>query len=343
MSLYPFIVVKELSDELTDQLPPETIDNSWEFIQRMKDYGEFEWVFWFKRMPLYISIFIMHSTGGLILTRYSPQYRPYYFLIFSLSVQIYLLTLKGVAWILLYAIIFYIIVKIGQLKLMWASALILIFLTSYEYFHQKQVEWLELEGEQSLLAIFTIMMCLLRMVSFGAEYCDSLSQTPLTYSFPEYLLYIFYLPLFATGPVLTYDKFCSGLKVIDPYSSQRIRVALKKFCLCFIYAVGLEIFFHFCYAPTISQQLHILEELHCGQIASLWWLNLNIFCVKYYIFYRGTGLFAELDGFDAPDAPKCIASLYTFGEMWRTFDRGLYMFLQRYIYHPLGGSKHGLM
>ena len=60
---------------------------------------------------------------------------------------------------------------------------------------------------------------------------------------------------------------------------------------------------------------------------------------KYFVIYGfGSGL-SMFDGFKPLPAPKCIAYIYKYSDMWRHFDRGLYDFIKRYIYVPLGGSR----
>ena len=70
------------------------------------------------------------------------------------------------------------------------------------------------EDQEQNIVIFIIAMCSLRHISFATEYCFYHSMPPNKrpdqkhyWSILDFLLYIYYFPLFFSGPLLTYDKF----------------------------------------------------------------------------------------------------------------------------------------
>ncbi|XP_023183114.1 protein-cysteine N-palmitoyltransferase HHAT isoform X3 [Xiphophorus maculatus] len=67
----------------------------------------------------------------------------------------------------------------------------------------------------------------------------------------------------------------------------------------------------------------------------------QFFYVKYLVLFGLPSMLATLDGLVPPKLPRCVSIMHSFTGMWRHFDEGLYRWLIRYIYVPLGGSRHG--
>lgn len=55
----------------------------------------------------------------------------------------------------------------------------------------------------------------------------------------------------------------------------------------------------------------------------------QFFFLKYTVVYGLAMTWAKAEGFRTPDAPRCIARIYLYSEMWRYFDHGLYLFIRR--------------
>ena len=53
---------------------------------------------------------------------------------------------------------------------------------------------------------------------------------------------------------------------------------------------------------------------------------------RYVVMYGWSCFVAKLDGLDVPPHPKCIGRIHLYSDMWRHFDNGLYLFMQKYIY-----------
>ena len=359
LSLLPFYVIYNVSRQVREELDSDTLQPGWSIIPYAKDTADFEWNFWQNKIVRLACVCTVHSLGGLVMAQFLPQYRKHYSLVFSLVIEIWLLTYRGMLLIFSYFVVFYTGLQLRSVRFMWIMILSLIALAGSTEMQAKHTEWISADEDTSYLALFSLLMCMLRMISFGSEFCNSINtskkdssnissdsnntDTELTFTLLDYIHYLIYLPVFSNGPMFTYDKFCRQFRQTVPFEWSRIFRAGKKLLSVIFYSLCLDVFFHFIYAPTISLHYFMLEQFDCVTTASLCWVHLHIFCVKYYIFYRGAGLFLELDGLSPPLPPKCIASVYTFVEMWRKFDSGLYVFLQKYIYHPLGGSRYGIV
>lgn len=85
------------------------------------------------------------------------------------------------------------------------------------------------------LTLFVSMMSILRCISFGMDYCWRSRETekdkPLKpYSLMDLLVFNFYFPVFANGPVITFDTFqktVSGLEC-GSFFIRTHYLALKK-------------------------------------------------------------------------------------------------------------------
>ncbi|CAG2112149.1 unnamed protein product, partial [Medioppia subpectinata] len=64
-----------------------------------------------------------------------------------------------------------------------------------------------------------------------------------------------------------------------------------------------------------------------------------MFFVKYFIIYGSVATIAAIDGFEMPAPPKCISRIHSSVYLWRTFDRGLHLWLTNYFYKPIIGSQ----
>ena len=77
--------------------------------------------------------------------------------------------------------------------------------------------------------------------------------------------------------------------------------------------------------------------MHCEFLLSkvyyflLCHINDDQFPRRYVQFYGFPILVAQIDGVDAPNPPKCIALVYLYSDMWRSFDVGLYIYIHRQL------------
>ena len=159
--------------------------------------------------------------------------------------------------------------------------------------------------------------------------------------FHHLLMYSLYIPVCYNGPLISFETFYK-----DFYTKPKdfpIKTVLRDTLLTIFNIITLEVFFHLVYANTLCMYYNILEKMSVPEAISMFWIHLHIFNIKYFIFYRFSGIFAKLEGVEPPGPPKCIASLYTFVDMWRYFDKGLNTFLLQNIYIPLGGSVKGFL
>ncbi|XP_035388584.1 protein-cysteine N-palmitoyltransferase HHAT isoform X5 [Electrophorus electricus] len=121
-------------------------------------------------------------------------------------------------------------------------------------------------------------------------------------------------------------------------SAQWLLAKLLRVCVWWCLA---EFMIHVMYMHAIQNNetyLHILSPWALGGLALA---VVQFFYVKYLVLFGVVSLLAQLDGIQTPPLPRCVSIVYSFRGMWRHFDVGLYKWLIRYLYVPLGGSHHG--
>lgn len=55
----------------------------------------------------------------------------------------------------------------------------------------------------------------------------------------------------------------------------------------------------------------------------------QFFHIKYVVLYGISTTIAQFEGIIVPKTPKCIGRIHLYSDMWKYFDRGLYLFLLR--------------
>lgn len=116
--------------------------------------------------------------------------------------------------------------------------------------------------------------------------------------------------------LLLFDFF----QFYQPYKSftrDEIKSLLQDTVRTIWWYIFLEIYLHFFYSTAITLDPRIFSSLSNWAIAGIMYSQLNIFLVKYKVFYMGAGVFARIDGVSAPLPPRCVTTLYLFSDMWK--------------------------
>ncbi|KAK2568690.1 Protein-cysteine N-palmitoyltransferase HHAT [Acropora cervicornis] len=188
----------------------------------------------------------------------------------------------------------------------------------------------------------------LEIGNFGLEYCWRVherqeDEQPEMYSLLDLLVFNFYFPVFVNGPVITFETFQNTFYQPHRHFSREEIISLVKDVIRTVWwYIFLEGFLHFVYATAFTQEPEIFKSLSNWALCGILYSMLQIFLVKYKVFYLGAGLFARMDGVTVPLPPRCVSTLYLFSDMWKYFDRGLHIWMMRYIYIPMGGSRRGI-
>lgn len=341
-----FIASREHKDEIYE----EDLKEGWAFLGRKKDVTDFEWEFWTRTVAAIIPAMLVHMIGGLFFSRFFPQFKAIYCLMFTLSFLLYATGWKAVVFMIAYCLIVYGFCAIFKsVIVLWTCCVVLSLSLQINVTRIWQIDVLSTDPQIKNLILFASMMSVLRCISFGIDYCWRSREThkdkPLKpYSLMDLLVYNFYFPVFANGPVITFDNFQKTF--YQPYKSftrDEIKSLLQDTVRTIWWYIFLEIYLHFFYSTAITLDPRIFSSLSNWAIAGIMYSQLNIFLVKYKVFYIGAGVFARIDGVSAPLPPRCVTTLYLFSDMWKYFDRGLHGWMTRYIYIPMGGSRKGVI
>lgn len=348
----PFWYAYDVSNKYLYQLHEGFFDSEISlFHGRLKDIGDGEWAFWRQFFVFYTITCTISSMLYNAMSKFSTMARNIALITISLIALSVLLSFRGLLILLAHSIVVYVVAKLNSKLITWTHLLGATYAVNYDPYQEYILSPLGYDETVRSLVLFSLMMCNLRHLSFALEYeklmkqsCSDSSRSKLREPLPniiDFLSFTFYFPLFLNGPVLTFDKFSAHMR------SRLVRPSLAALLIeiisCLVYFFLIEISFHFFYSTSISKHIHILVELGSWETLGIIWSLLQFFYVKYVVFYRFAGVFAKIDGLEPPGQPGCISNLYTYVDMWRYFDKGLYTFLQRYIYIPMGGSRSGIM
>ena len=155
-------------------------------------------------------------------------------------------------------------------------------------------------------------------------------------SFPTYLAYVLYPPLYLAGPILTFNDYISQSTYPSPSISLRrtllygLRFLLTLFCMEFV--------LHTIYVVAISKSTDPNWTSHYKpfQLAMLSYFNLHIIWLKLLIPWRFFRLWSLLDGIDPPEnVVRCMSDNYSALAFWRSWHRSFNRWIVRYIYVPL--------
>ncbi|KAF0975304.1 hypothetical protein FDP41_005675 [Naegleria fowleri] len=210
-----------------------------------------------------------------------------------------------------------------------------------------------LESNRGVLSwetYFNIMFC--RLISYNMDYSEQLRKVPsdgisvkkdeekwseyrqrqestlnveADFNLLHYFAYLFYVPLFVGGPVCGYTAFISYVK----YSTQK-ELSYKQLIWHTIrlisYIVLLEIYLHLFYTVGFNEK---------GLWKSNSWVGPQASLAPFDV-----GLWSLWDGINPPEnMNRCVNNNYLVSDFWRSWHRSLYLWILKYLYIPLGGSK----
>lgn len=158
-----------------------------------------------------------------------------------------------------------------------------------------------------------------------------------TYNVFTYLAYVFYLPLFIAGPIVSFNNFVSQTQKRTQGCSKRTTII---YGIRLIFSVlTLEAMLHFMWVVAIKDTSS-WEGFSATQFSAVGLANLLIVWMKLLIIWRFFRFFALCDGIEAPEnMERCIINNYSGFGFWRGWHRSFNLWIIRYMYIPMGGSK----
>ncbi|KIM44491.1 hypothetical protein M413DRAFT_17568 [Hebeloma cylindrosporum] len=206
--------------------------------------------------------------------------------------------------------------------------------------------------------IFNITM--LRLISFNMDYywaCNNAETADITsnptekqrvtiphreeyYSAMNYVAYVLYTPLYIAGPIITFNDFMWQHRKPTSLGIRPRVMYLVRFACCYL---TMEFILHYMYMVAIKDRKAWIEASP-AEIAMISFWNLMIVWLKLLIPWRFFRAWALLDGIDPPEnMVRCMANNYSTFGFWRSWHRSYNLWIIRYIYVPLGGSRNVIL
>ncbi|XP_077521906.1 protein-cysteine N-palmitoyltransferase HHAT-like isoform X1 [Amblyomma americanum] len=344
-------VTGEVSTSLPKQLPymfsvdvrrsPYGVDRKW-------DLSDEEWregrLFMVKAWPW----LLLHSVIGRLLGHAAPSLVPHYHAAYSLLfVSLELGLPSAVFFVVEHAVFF----ALAWLRLPVLSYLVAFLMVShFDLFgYDLFTIVLERHGHSSyFVTVVAFYWTVLRCLSFCMD-CNSRSEYKMAANrrgrrhLPSYwktLSYAVYLPPLFLGPVQNYDDFLSSAEKPRP------AVTLREFVTCVagllrtaVHFLLMDLMCHYFYSSALKKAPYLIARLDLTSLVG-YGLALNmLFFMKYRIQYGLSGGVARIEGHQLPAPPKCIFRSHLCSHFWRYFDHGLHLWIKKYIYLPIAGSK----
>ncbi|XP_068183283.1 protein-cysteine N-palmitoyltransferase HHAT [Antennarius striatus] len=308
-----------------------------------RDPSDFEWSFWTewaKKSLLWT--FIGHGLISRLTSIFYHKFRVPAITIYGLLAAGSVLGIKGVGVLLVHLGLSFSVAHMRKPLLSWACNLLLLTTLHIKPLQEIQKGWYETEEEYYLL-LFSVAVCGLRFISFSLEHCwcplDRGGVVQLCWLFS----YTFYHPFFYNGPIITYKDYVEQMR--RPAEANADQSALwylvfRSGRIVLWWCIA-EYMIHVMYMHSIQSNETYLEILPPWALGGLALALVQFFFVKYLVLFGLPSTLAMLDNLSPPNLPRCVSIMYSFTGMWRHFDEGLYRWLIRYLYVPLGGSRHG--
>ncbi|KAF5909556.1 protein-cysteine N-palmitoyltransferase HHAT, partial [Clarias magur] len=352
--LYSFYQLHLFSKEHEETLDREgQLEKSVLIRDSRKDGADFEWSFWneWAWRSLLWSL-IGHAVVSQLSCVCVPQLRKAVLTAYGVLCAWWLLGSRGLAILMLHLSVSLAVAQLRNPALSWSCTLLLLSTLHIGSVQDTQRGWYD-SDERYYLLTFSIAMCVLRCISFSLELCWSPLQdrkanryfsclnfkTFLTQLY-NLVSYSFYHPLFYNGPIINYNHFSQQMETAACKTSPVVLLG-KTLRVCGWWCLA-ELMIHFMYMHSIQNNETYLTMLPPWALGGLALALVQFFYVKYLVLFGVVSLLMELDGIEPPPLPRCVSTMYSFRGMWRYFDVGLYRWLIRYVYVPLGGSQHGL-
>ncbi|XP_014606278.1 PREDICTED: protein-cysteine N-palmitoyltransferase HHAT isoform X1 [Polistes canadensis] len=327
---------KDYYDVYSDFVP------GWLWIGRKQDVSDQEWRVWIPLMITLIPwIFLHHVVSQIIKNVFNKvQLLCCWYTLISILFLCYYLGTVGTLCILAQSSLLYLLNYVNSKKIIWLVHVLFLFIIHVckipnGFFYQ----WLQYKDDEHYLLLLAMCWIQLRSISqnmntFKMHYMKN--YTNFFNNYLQMLAYCLYLPTLFLGPLILYHEFLNALdKSPSKWNfmrAQKIIINLIRYIFWYYFT---EFSLHFVYINVLQYHPKIVENLNSWALYGLGYCMGQFFLNKYVVIYGINKTLCEADGIEAPLPPKCIGRIHLYSDMWKSFDRGLYKFLIRYIYVPV--------
>eukprot|EP01112_Ceratiomyxa_fruticulosa_P012411 TRINITY_DN3433_c0_g1_i1.p1 TRINITY_DN3433_c0_g1~~TRINITY_DN3433_c0_g1_i1.p1 ORF type:complete len:575 (+),score=83.20 TRINITY_DN3433_c0_g1_i1:1591-3315(+) len=157
-----------------------------------------------------------------------------------------------------------------------------------------------------------------------------------SYGLSNFLAYVFYVPLYIAGPIVSFNAFTA--QVHNPQQTYSLKQLFTLLVRTLTVLLGFEIWLHYIYSYFFNES-DIWKTFSGPEVAVTGYLVLNFMYTKFLLIWRFFRLAALFDGVEAPEnMNRCVNNNYTFTGFWRSWHGSFNMWTVRYMYIPLGGK-----
>ncbi|XP_055928200.1 protein-cysteine N-palmitoyltransferase HHAT-like [Argiope bruennichi] len=342
-SLYKF----KKSCEYHPRLSPHDFTKGWNVFSLehiMKDNSDLEWLILTSTFKKFYMILLFQVVCIQIILRINKFIILVFYSIFSLMCLTIIMGCPAVLLFVLYPALMFIVHRIGRKLVCYFLTICTLLLVHQPSFHIVK-ESLALKDSESFLFDVALAWLTIKSLSFAIDRIDAKIYGSWTSSdIFSILAYCFYLPVFFTGPVMNYETFCEMHKTSHP-------IPLKEFSLHFLHLLFCRISWYFVYELLLlfiyssSVQFYPEEVTNYDSwaLCGLGYALPMMFFLKYYVIYGTANGIGKLEGFELPPPPKCISCIHLSSFLWRHFDRGLYLWILKYLYYPVINSQWNIL
>eukprot|EP01055_Gregarina_sp_Pseudo9_P001619 Gregarina_sp_Pseudo_9__1618@NODE_208_length_3611_cov_31_945969_g193_i0_p1_GENE_NODE_208_length_3611_cov_31_945969_g193_i0NODE_208_length_3611_cov_31_945969_g193_i0_p1_ORF_typecomplete_len611_score78_50MBOAT/PF03062_19/1e27Oxidored_q5_N/PF01059_17/2_1e02Oxidored_q5_N/PF01059_17/2_8_NODE_208_length_3611_cov_31_945969_g193_i08092641 len=156
------------------------------------------------------------------------------------------------------------------------------------------------------------------------------------------LSYTFFLPLYIAGPVIPFNAFCHSL---SSKASPRRKWLLKagfKWILFYALTEFVATRMLLSSALAVERSNHQYWSLfHTSELLILMGIVLCYTWLKFSVLWDGFRIWSIFVGVYCPANLLCfVFDHYSVQHFWKTWHASFHLWIIRYLYVPLGGSKH---
>uniref|UniRef100_G3MLN7 Acyltransferase required for palmitoylation of hedgehog hh family of secreted signaling n=1 Tax=Amblyomma maculatum TaxID=34609 RepID=G3MLN7_AMBMU len=343
-ALWSFSVSKE-SEFLVKEMRRRTFASSPYGFQRKQDTTHYAWRPKRHYVLLSWKWLLLHPVMGRAVAYASPSLVPVFHSIYSLLMLASLLSWEVAALCLCEHALFYALTVLRSPALSYTAALLtqghsLILRRNYlSYF------FLPRGPPFFMITTSIVHWNILRCLSFSIDYirAERLKTEHTRHRLPPYwktLAYVVYVPTTYLGPLQTYDDYVREVgKPRSPCRLRDVASIIARFLRSGVHFVLMETMTHFIYSSAMAEWPWMIEKLDATCIVGFVLASHFFFYIRYVFAYGVAGAVASAEGIDIPPHAKCIARLNKCSHFWRYFDRGMHLYIRRYVYEPVEGNR----
>lgn len=313
-----------------------------------RDGTDHEWETWKKVARHVGAILFFFPLLSQVIKRRLPDFSLIFITLYSLLATVYLIGVLPTLYLFLQILVMFLAFLTKSAKIVWVVAVGYILCLNIFPLQDMKEYIFRTDSSQYYEGYLTSVLLAwinARCVSFCLDRIwGYLPTEPLPLAFLHLVSYCFYLPLSVMGPLVSSQTYReASLRSPPPLDGAYVSWVLGQVVRYCLWTAVTDISLYFFYQQALTLHPDLVSKLSLWALCGMGYAMGQFFQLKYVVMYGWSSFLAKLDGVDAPPHPKCIGRIHLYSDMWRYFDHGLYLFMQRYIYRPVLGLQTGLL